>query len=158
MLTVRQKNLVQGSFMLLGSVDDVTAAFYRRLFERAPSLRALFTGDPAGQRRKLGYVLTTAVKGLERPEQLVPVLHELGRRHAGYGVTDGHFTVVGAVLLETLEEGLGAAFTAEVAAAWTAVYTFIAETMQEGMREAGILVYKETPWASNNPVGRGEIS
>jgi hemoglobin-like flavoprotein len=58
MLTSRQKNVVQGSFMLLGSVHDVTALFYTRLFELDPMLRPLFASDLAGQRRKLGYMLT----------------------------------------------------------------------------------------------------
>ena len=158
MVTVRQKNLVQGSFLLLGSVHDVTELFYTRLFELDPSLRPLFASDMAGQRRKLGYMLTSAVKGLDRPEQLVPVLHELGRRHAGYGVMDRHFGTVGAALLSTLEQGLGPAFTAEVAEAWSAVYGFLCSAMQEGMRDAGILVYKETPWPSSSAVRHGDMS
>ncbi len=158
MLTVRQKNLVHGSFLLLESVDAVTALFYRRLFELDPSLRSLFASDLASQRRKLGYMLTTAVKGLDRPEQLVSVLHELGRRHVGYGVTERHFETVGAALLLTLEEGLGPAFTNEVAEAWGAVFGFLADTMKEGMRDPGILVYKETPWVSQSAVRHGDIS
>jgi hemoglobin-like flavoprotein len=158
MLTVRQRNLVQGSFLLLGSLDDVTALFYTRLFQLDPSLKSMFTGDLGAQRRKLGHMLTTAVKGLDHPDRLIPVLRELGRRHVGYGVTDHQFNIVGAALLLTLEDGLGPVFTAEVAAAWTEVYAFLAETMKEGMRESGILVYKETPWASHMAVGHGDIS
>jgi hypothetical protein len=31
------------------------------------------------------------VKGLDRLEQLVPVVEDLGRRHAGYGVENRHY-------------------------------------------------------------------
>ena len=63
-------------------------------------------------------MLTAAVKGLDRLEQLVPVVEDLGRRHAGYGVADAHYDTVGAALLWTLEKGLGQAFTPDVKDAW----------------------------------------
>jgi hypothetical protein len=44
-------------------------------------------------------VRTAAVKGVDRLDQLVPVVQDLGRRHAGYGVTDSHYDTVGAALL-----------------------------------------------------------
>ena len=49
---------------------------------------------------------------------------------------DHHYGTVGAALLATLQEGLGPAFTPEVAAAWTAAYTLLAETMQAVAAEA----------------------
>jgi hemoglobin-like flavoprotein len=39
-------------------------------------------------------MLTAAVKGLDRLEQLVPVVKDLGRRHAGYGVEERHYDTV----------------------------------------------------------------
>jgi hemoglobin-like flavoprotein len=58
------------------------------------------------------------------------VLGELARRHEGYGVRPQHYDTVGAALIWTLEQGLGTAFTPEVKAAWVAVYTNLANTMQ----------------------------
>jgi hemoglobin-like flavoprotein len=84
----------------------------------------------AEQRRKLMQMLTAAVKGLQRLDQLVPVVEDLGRRHAGYGVTDLHYETVGAALLWTLEMGLGGAFTPEVKEAWVTVYGLLASTMK----------------------------
>jgi hemoglobin-like flavoprotein len=51
------------------------------------------------QRKKLMQMLTAAVKGLDRLEQLVPVVQDLGRRHSTYGVVDRHYETVGAALL-----------------------------------------------------------
>lgn len=51
-----------------------------------PSLRALFRGDMTEQRRKVMAMITFAVNGLTRLEQLVPMVQDLGRRHAAYGV------------------------------------------------------------------------
>jgi len=137
MLTAAQKTLVQTSFATIVPIaDDAAALFYQRLFELDPSLQAMFRGSMIEQRKKLMQMLTAAVKGLDRLEQLVPVLQDLGRRHAAYGVAEAHYDTVGAALLWTLEMGLGAAFTAETREAWTAVYGLLATTMQDAAREA----------------------
>ena len=137
MLTAAQKTLVQTSFATIVPIaDDAAALFYQRLFELDPSLEAMFRGSMIEQRRKLMHMLTAAVKGLDRLEQLVPVVQDLGRRHAAYGVAEDHYDTVGAALLWTLEMGLGAGFTAETREAWTAVYALLATTMKDAAREA----------------------
>ena len=131
MVTLRQIELVQGTFDVIAPIaDDAAALFYRRLFEIDPTLRAMFKGDMAEQRRKLMQMLTAAVKGLPRLDRLVPVVQELGRRHATYGVADDHYDTVGAALLWTLEKGLGDAFTDEAREAWATVYGLLATTMK----------------------------
>lgn len=131
MLTDTQIALVQKSFAVIAPIaDDAAMLFYQRLFEIDPSLKGMFKGDMAEQRRKLMQMLTAAVKGLQRLDRLVPVVEDLGRRHVGYGVTDQHYDTVGAALLWTLEKGLGRAFTPEVREAWTAVYGLLANTMR----------------------------
>src|SRR5262245_16623085 len=141
MVTAAQKTLVQDSFVAVATIaDDAAVLFYQRLFELDPSLRALFRGDMAEQRKKLMQMITAAVKGLDRLDQLVPVVQELGRRHAGYGVVDRHYEVVGEALLWTLEMGLGRAFTPEVRDAWVAVYTLLATTMKDAARKALVAV------------------
>jgi hemoglobin-like flavoprotein len=137
MLTNTQKTLVQQSFAAVAPIaDDAAALFYRRLFELDPSLERMFKGDMTEQRRKLMQMLTAAVKGLDRLDQLVPVVEDLGRRHAGYGVADAHYDTVGAALLWTLEKGLGSAFTPEVEDAWIAVYGLLAGTMKNASKES----------------------
>jgi hemoglobin-like flavoprotein len=137
MLTLAQKTLVQESFAIITPIaDDAAALFYCRLFDLDPSLERMFRGDMGEQRKKLMQMLTAAVKGLDRLDQLVPVVQELGRRHAGYGVLDAHYDTVGAALLWTLEKGLGAAFTPDTREAWTTVYRLLSTTMQQAAREA----------------------
>ena len=137
MVTVAQRTLVQDSFAIIAPIaDDAAALFYRRLFELDPSLERLFRGDMSEQRKKLMQMLTAAVKGLDRLEQLVPVVEDLGRRHAGYGVLDAHYETVGSALLWTLEVALGPAFTAEAKDAWATVYGLLATTMKEASRQA----------------------
>jgi hemoglobin-like flavoprotein len=142
MVTSAQKQLVHDSFAQIAPIaDDAAALFYRRLFQLDPMLKLMFRGDMAEQRKKLMQMLTAAVKGLDHLEQLVPVLQDLGRRHAGYGVADAHYGTVGEALLWTLDKALGRDFTPELRNAWTTVYTLLATTMQEAAREVPVPVY-----------------
>ena len=137
MLTAAQKTLVQNSFATIATIaDDAAILFYEKLFELDPSLRPMFRGDMAEQRKKLMQMITAAVKGLDRLEQLVPVVQDLGRRHVRYGVAESHYDTVGAALLWTLEMGLGEGFTAETRAAWATVYALLATTMKDAARDA----------------------
>ena len=136
MPTMTQIELVQKTFAVVAPIaDDVAVLFYRRLFEIDPLLESMFTGNMVDQRRKLVVMLTAAVKGLPRLDRLIPVLQDLGRRHADYGVADSHYETVGAALLWTLEKGLGPSFTPEVKDAWTTVYGVRASTMKAGAEE-----------------------
>jgi hemoglobin-like flavoprotein len=136
MLTLAQKTLVQETFATVATIaDDAAALFYRRLFEIDPSLQQMFRGNMAEQRKKLMQMLTAAVKGLDHPDQLIPAVQGLGRRHAIYGVTDKHYETVGAALLWTLQKALGNAFTPEAREAWTTVYGLLATTMKDAARE-----------------------
>jgi hemoglobin-like flavoprotein len=132
-MTSHQIALVQSTFAsVLPIADQTTALFYARLFELDPSLRRLFNGQMADQRRKLTDMLAFAVNQLDRRDVLLPALRELGARHVTYGVQIAHYTTVGAALIWALRQGLGAAFTSEVEAAWTTLYALISETMRSG--------------------------
>lgn len=131
-MTPKQKLLVQDSFAKVVPISEIAAQlFYARLFALDPSLDLLFRGDMTEQGRKLMRTLAVAVNGLDNLEQLVPTVQALARRHVDYGVEPRHYDTVGAALLWTLEQGLGAAFTEEVRDAWASVYTLLAETMKE---------------------------
>jgi hemoglobin-like flavoprotein len=130
-MTPDQIALVQTSFaQVLPIADTAAALFYHNLFELDPALRPMFRGDMAEQGRKLMTMLRVVVNGLTRLDQIVPAVQELGRRHARYGVRDEHYDTVGAALLSTLQQGLGNAFTPEVAAAWATAYALLAGTMK----------------------------
>ena len=123
--------LVQTSWQQVLPIREVAAElFYAKLFELDPSLRTLFRGDMKEQGRKLMSMNGVAVMHLDRPEALVPTLKALGARHSGYGVKNHHYDTVAAALIDTLQRGLGEAFTPEVKAAWVDVYGVLAGTMK----------------------------
>jgi hemoglobin-like flavoprotein len=136
-MTPDQVKLVQESFAKVAPIADKAAdLFYDRLFAIAPELRALFPEELKSQKIKLMQMLATAVNNLHQMEKIVPAVQDLGKRHAGYGVTDTHYEPVGAALLWTLEQGLGPAFTPPTREAWTATYATVASLMKDAAATA----------------------
>jgi hemoglobin-like flavoprotein len=118
-MSPHQIALVQDSFRKVLPIAGAAAdLFYGRLFQIAPEVRGMFPADLSEQKKKLMQMLAVAVGGLSKPEEIMPAVEGLGRRHAGYGVVPAHYGSVGAALLWTLAQGLGEAFTPEVEAAW----------------------------------------
>ena len=122
-MTPQQIALVQQSFSKVAPISEAASVlFYDRLFEVAPSVRAMFPDDMTEQRKKLMAMLAAVVSGLSNLETILPAASALARRHVAYGAKAEHYPVVGATLLWTLEKGLGEAWTPELATAWTDAY------------------------------------
>jgi hemoglobin-like flavoprotein len=129
-MTPEQVKLVQDSFAKVAPISDQAAAiFYERLFMVAPQVRTLFPDDMTEQRRKLMATLAVVVNGLTNLEAILPAASALAKRHVEYGAEPAHYPVVGEVLLWTLERGLGASWTPDVADAWTSAYATLSGFM-----------------------------
>ncbi|RTM05985.1 MAG: hemin receptor [Hyphomicrobiales bacterium] len=137
-MTPDQIRLVQESFRQVVPIKDAAAAlFYEKLFAIDGSLRALFREtEMKKQGAKLMAALGFVVHGLSRAETMLSAVQDLARRHVGYGVEEQHYETVGQALIETLEAGLGEAFTQEVRQAWVAAYGLLAGVMIEAARES----------------------
>ena len=137
MLSTEQISLVRDSWSQVVPIADKAAElFYGKLFELDPALRPMFKSDMTEQGKKLMQMIGIAVDNLDKLDEIVPAVQELGVRHLDYGVKTSHYDTVGAALLWTLEKGLGEAFTADVRSAWADVYTLLANTMQDAARAA----------------------
>ena len=131
-----QINLVQASFQQVRPIAPAAAElFYGRLFELDPSLRPMFKKDIEQQGRLLMTMIGSAVNGLTKLDVVVPVIRELGSRHAGYGVRDEHYATVGSALVWTLEQGLGEGFTDDMREAWICAYELLSDVMKLGALE-----------------------
>jgi hemoglobin-like flavoprotein len=136
-MTPTQIELVQASFRTLQPMaDEAARLFYERLFEMDVSLGSMFRGNMQEQGRKLMQMIGVAVGALHRLEQLLPIIEDLGRRHARYGVREEHYATVAGALLGMLRTVLGDAFTPDVRAAWVATYEALSSAMQRG---AGVM-------------------
>lgn len=129
-MTPDQITSVQSSFAKVAPIADQAAVmFYDRLFEIAPQVKTLFPADMTEQRKKLMTTLAYVVGGLGDLTTVLPAASALAKKHVGYGVEPTHYPVVGEALLWTLEKGLGAGWTREVADAWSAAYATLSGYM-----------------------------
>ena len=92
-------------------------------------------GDMRRQGMKLMDMMAVAVGSLDKLDRIIPAVRALGQRHVAYGVREEHYDIVGAALLWTLEQGLGDAWTVELASAWATAYTLLATTMKDAAAE-----------------------
>ncbi|MEM7188110.1 MAG: globin family protein [Pseudomonadota bacterium] len=135
-MTPEQIDLVQGSFSKVAPISDVAAKlFYGRLFEIAPEVKPLFSGDMDEQGTKLMKTLAYVIGGLKDLPSILPAAQDLAARHVVYGVTPAMYQPVGEALLWTLEQGLEDAFTPDVKAAWVEAYTLLSTAMVESAYE-----------------------
>ena len=131
-MTPGQIALVQRTWRAVLPVGATAAElFYGKLFSLDPAVRKMFRNDLVDQGRNLTAMISVAVGALAKRERILLAVRQLGQRHAAYGVEPRHSQIVAVSLLFMLEKVLGDEFTPEVEAAWTAVYGFLAETMQE---------------------------
>lgn len=122
--------LVRESFAVVEpQADQVAQFFYGMLFTIAPATREMFPANMQVQRSRLLRALVHVVQMVDRPDDLVPFLRQLGRDHRKFGVVSEHYEAVGMALIAAVKKHSGAAWTDEVERAWAEAYTIMARAM-----------------------------
>jgi len=137
-MTPDQILLVRSSWPAVAAdADALTIHFYAHLFAIDDSVARLFRGiDMASQRKKLAQTLAVVVKVLDDPDQLLPAVAALGKRHETYGIEHHHFDSVGEALVTALGAILGDGFVPELRTAWTEAYALVASVMRRALIRA----------------------
>ncbi|MQA61000.1 MAG: flavohemoprotein [Actinophytocola sp.] len=112
--------------------EAVAQHFYAVLFTIAPETRNLFPANMQVQRSRLLRALVHIVQMVDRPQELKPFLHQLGRDHRKFDVVNRHYESVGTALLAAIKHYSGDAWTEEVEWSWAEAYAIIAGAMQQG--------------------------
>ena len=134
-MTPEQIALVQRSAQrLVPAHAELSAAFYRRLFDEAPAVRAMFPDDMAAQERKFVDSLDAIVAAIPDFAAFSSRTESLGRTHVQHHVASVHYAVAGRILLEVLADAEGDGWTPELADAWTTAYDLVAESMMMAAR------------------------
>jgi hemoglobin-like flavoprotein len=131
-------NTLETSFDLIAPRgEELVDAFYTRLFETAPAVQPLFANtDLRKQKAMLLATLVLLRKSLRDLEAIAPKLRQLGARHVAYGALPEHYPVVAEVMLASMAEIAGDAWTDDIAAAWAGALGLVATAMLEGAAEA----------------------
>ena len=117
--------------------DELMDVFYARLFATAPAVKPLFASTDL--KRQKGMLLAALVllrRSLRDLDSVVPKLRDLGARHVRYGAQPEHYPVVGEVLIGSMAEIAGDAWTVEYELAWTEAFAVVAGAMLDGANGA----------------------
>jgi hemoglobin-like flavoprotein len=130
------RKLVQTTWTKVAA-DEKHAAdlFYSKLFALDPSIQFLFAGDLDQQKKRLMAMFHVAVRGLDKLDDMLPTLVELGKRHAGYKVRPEHYDTMGKALLFMVEQELGAECSEEILAAFSEAYERWSGAMKQGQAD-----------------------
>lgn len=133
-MSPRQIDMVQKSFAEIESFGPAFAqAFYERMFQLDPSLRAAFATRTSTQGEKFMQVLRMTVRGLASPTALTEVLRALGDRHRAYGVRHYDFETFAQAFNDALRARLGEAFGGELERAWSTVCSRLLREIRRGV-------------------------
>ncbi|MEC2073432.1 NO-inducible flavohemoprotein [Alkalihalophilus marmarensis] len=108
----------------------ITTRFYQMLFERHPELLNIFNHANQKQGRQqtaLANSVYAAALHIDRLEEIIPVVKQIGHKHRSLGVKAEHYPIVGETLLDAMVDVLGDAATDEILAAWGEAYGVIAD-------------------------------
>lgn len=83
-MTLQEIALVKTTWLQVVPIKVKAAElFYDKLFELDPSVNPLFTDNIVEQGKKLMMAINTVVNSLDKIETMVPIIQDMGRRHAG---------------------------------------------------------------------------
>jgi NAD(P)H-flavin reductase/hemoglobin-like flavoprotein len=146
--------LVRESFAVVEPhAEKMAELFYATLFSIAPATREMFPVNMEVQRSRLLRALVHIVQMVDRPDDLMPFLRQLGRDHRKFGVVTQHFEAVGMALLSSVKQFAKQAWTVEVERAWAEAYTIMARAMLEAANADD-----NPPWWNGTVVERHLLS
>lgn len=128
----RMVRLIRESWAVVEpQAEEATRYFYSILFSISPQTREMFPINLETQRNRLLRALAHFIQMVDRPDELLPFLHQLGRDHRKFGVVTSHYEAVGTALLAAIKKYSGDAWTPQVERAWAEAYTVMTSAMTE---------------------------
>ncbi len=137
MLSQKTVDIVKSTAPILDQhAETLTRHFYKRMFAHNPEVAPFF--NPAhqtsgSQQRALAGAICAYAANIDNLEVLGGAVELIAQKHASLQIKPEHYPIVGANLLASIREVLGAGATDEVIDAWGEAYQFL----------AGILIGRE---------------
>jgi NAD(P)H-flavin reductase/hemoglobin-like flavoprotein len=111
-------------------IEDMGRLFSATLFQIAPETRDLFPVAMDVQRTRLMRALVHVVQMVDQPDDLAPLLEQLGLDHRKFGVQAEHYDAIGHALISAIGAHAGDAWTPEANQAWTDAFAAVAAEMR----------------------------
>lgn len=139
MLSAQTVKIVKSTAPILAEHGEtLTRHFYKRMFAENPEVRPFFnaSNQTAGsQQRALAGAITAFAANVDNLEALGGAVELIAQKHASLMIKPEHYPIVGANLLASIREVLGAGATDEVINAWAESYGFLADILQGRERQ-----------------------
>lgn len=110
----------------------LTRHFYGRMFRENPEVAPLFNRSnqaSGNQQRALAGAICAFAANVDQLEVLGAAVETIAQKHAALRILPEHYPIVGANLLASIREVLGAAATDEIIDAWAEAYGFLANIL-----------------------------
>lgn len=114
------------------SGEQLAVSFYQRLFSQYPAVQPMFRHDPQVQQRKLMDSLDAVMTFLDKPDEQLVYLRQMGARHTGYGALPVHYEVVSNLLADSMVEVLGDRAGPTARQDWYDAFRLISDQMLSG--------------------------
>ncbi len=143
MLSQQTIDIVKSTAPILDQhAETLTRHFYKRMFSHNPEVKPYFNPahqESGSQQRALAGAICAYAGNIDNLDVLGGAVELIAQKHASLMIKPEHYPVVGANLLASIREVLGAGATDDVINAWAEAYGFLADILIG--REAQI--YKE---------------
>lgn len=127
------KQLLRDSLGLVDLPDaGLTVRCYEILFDRYPTIRAMFGRETRVQAHELHTALLSVADHVDDAEWLRTTLHALGRQHARFGVTRPMYCAFAECMIAAMSEIGGDAWTPAMTSAWDSALAAVATIMLDG--------------------------
>jgi NAD(P)H-flavin reductase len=135
--------------------NEVTQLFYGIVFSLSPEIRELFPIHLRVVRDRMMHAIVRLVQLVDRPDEALPVLEQLGRDHRKFGVIAGHYETIGTALLAAVKRHARDTWTVEVERAWAEAYTIMARAMLDAAANDGGPAWWTAEVIEHERIGRG---
>ena len=127
--------LLSSSFREAVQEPALASRFYDHFFTAAPGTRPLFDDvDMTQQGQMVLQAVGLVIEGIDRLDELAPVLEGLGYRHLRYGADVDLYAAAGRAFCEALRDVLGERFNDEAETAWVDALKLISDSMIRGAK------------------------
>jgi nitric oxide dioxygenase len=132
-LTQRTIEVVKSTAPVLQQNGELlTRHFYERMFRENPEVAPFFNRSnqaSGNQQRALAGAICAFAANVDQLEVLGAAVETIAQKHATLRILPEHYPIVGANLLASIREVLGAAATEEIIDAWSEAYGFLSNIL-----------------------------
>ncbi len=133
-MTSDEIRLVKKSFSILNEdLPKFAENFYRILFDYAPLLKPMFSGDMKILEVHFSSLIKNVVINLENASALAEELISLGKKHRQFEIKSYHFNLMRTVFILALEYTLRGKLDSKTKQAWLSYYDLLSLHMVKGL-------------------------